>query len=109
MIRTKLMRRLTLAGFAPAGRLSHTSCGGLPPWELFVAPLGKLTWGKRACAVLALCAATAIALPAQTFTTLYRFCAQTDCKDGAGAAGLVQATDGNLYGTTGFGGANCAV
>src|ERR1039457_6525802 len=38
--------------------------------------LSRLNWGTRACAVLALCATTAIALPAQTLTTLYSFCSQ---------------------------------
>jgi uncharacterized repeat protein (TIGR03803 family) len=45
--------------------------------------------------------------PAGKLTTLYSFCSQTSCSDGAAAnAGLVQATDGNLYGTTGAGGTN---
>lgn len=39
--------------------------------------------------------------PQGTLTTLYSFCAKTNCADGSFPfAGLVQATDGNLYGTT---------
>jgi uncharacterized repeat protein (TIGR03803 family) len=45
--------------------------------------------------------------PAGTLTTLYSFCAQTDCLDGAvPLAGVVQASDGNFYGTTLLGGRN---
>jgi len=41
-------------------------------------------------------------------TPLYNFCSQPNCTDGAGAWGLIQATNGNFYGTTGGGGsANC--
>src|ERR1035438_6425411 len=71
--------------------------------------LSKLNWGTRACAVLVLCATTAIALPAQiaTLTTIHRFCSQSGCPDGASpSAGLVQATNGDLYGTTPHAGAN---
>src|SRR5580692_6670266 len=45
--------------------------------------------------------------PSGTLTTLYRFCAQSGCPDGANPrAGLIQATDGNFYGTTQLGGNN---
>jgi len=43
--------------------------------------------------------------PTGAFTTLYSFCTQTNCTDGQlPSAGLVQATDGNFYGTTYGGG-----
>jgi hypothetical protein len=39
--------------------------------------------------------------PTGRVTNLYSFCAQTDCTDGQNSgAELVQATDGNFYGTT---------
>ncbi len=40
-----------------------------------------------------------------SLTTLYSFCGQPNCTDGYGPSGLVQATDGNFYGTTYYGGA----
>jgi uncharacterized repeat protein (TIGR03803 family) len=47
--------------------------------------------------------------PSGTLTTLYSFCAQVNCADGEFPyAGLIQGADGNLYGTTAFGGANSA-
>jgi uncharacterized repeat protein (TIGR03803 family) len=43
--------------------------------------------------------------PGGTLTTLYSFCPQTGCTDGElSLAGLIQGTDGNLYGTTVAGG-----
>jgi uncharacterized repeat protein (TIGR03803 family) len=43
--------------------------------------------------------------PSGTLTTLYSFCSQTNCPDGAHpSVGLVQARDGNFYGTTGSAG-----
>jgi uncharacterized repeat protein (TIGR03803 family) len=45
--------------------------------------------------------------PGGMLTTLYSFCAQTGCPDGIfPLAAMVQATDGNFYGTTTYGGAS---
>jgi uncharacterized repeat protein (TIGR03803 family) len=44
--------------------------------------------------------------PSGTLTTLYPFCSQPGCTDGDGPNGLIQASDGNFYGTTAFGGAH---
>jgi uncharacterized repeat protein (TIGR03803 family) len=41
-----------------------------------------------------------------TLTMLYSFCTQANCGDGGGPAVLIQATDGNFYGTTLYGGAH---
>ena len=62
--------------------------------------LRKLNWGKRAHAVLVLCAMTAMTVHAQTFTTLLRF-----GRDIRLQAGLIQGADGDFYGTTFYGGA----
>jgi uncharacterized repeat protein (TIGR03803 family) len=44
---------------------------------------------------------------AGNLTTLYNFCSLPNCADGTyPIVGLIQATDGNFYGTTGFGGAH---
>jgi len=42
--------------------------------------------------------------PGGMLTTLYNFCTQSRCADGQEPGGLVQGTDGNLYGTTSAGG-----
>ncbi len=43
--------------------------------------------------------------PAGALSTVYSFCSQTNCTDGTTPVGaLVQATNGNLYGTTTYGG-----
>ena len=65
----------------------------------------KLSSFKTVCIVCVFCVATTIPLPAQVFTTLHSF----DRSDGVfPMAGLIQASDGNFYGTTKEGGTNCS-
>jgi uncharacterized repeat protein (TIGR03803 family) len=52
---------------------------------------------------------TIFEITAGKLTTLYSFCSQTDCRDGAMPYGLMQATNGNLYGTTAIGGRTCTL
>jgi uncharacterized repeat protein (TIGR03803 family) len=44
--------------------------------------------------------------PAGKLTTIYSFCEKSGCPDGSGPSPLIQASDGNFYGTTMGGGAN---
>jgi uncharacterized repeat protein (TIGR03803 family) len=70
--------------------------------------MDKINWMVRAGGVFLLWAtAMAVALPAQTFSTIYNFCSKPHCADGfASAGGLVRTSDGKFYGTTADGGGN---
>jgi uncharacterized repeat protein (TIGR03803 family) len=57
----------------------------------------KLNGWTGACAALLFCAATAIAMSAQTFTTVLSF---DGSNDGSNPTQLIQGLDGNLYGAT---------
>jgi uncharacterized repeat protein (TIGR03803 family) len=63
----------------------------------------KQNWRRLACSLSACLLAAAIAEPAQNFTTLFSF----DGTDGSfPRSALVQATNGNFYGATQYGGDN---
>lgn len=66
----------------------------------------NLSRSVRMIALALLTLSLAVCAQAQTVTTLYSFCSQTNCADGDGStAPMVQGTDGNLWGETAFGGA----
>jgi uncharacterized repeat protein (TIGR03803 family) len=46
--------------------------------------------------------------PAGKLTTLYSFCAQTNCADGNEPSSVIQGSNGNFYGTTYRGGTGCS-
>ena len=68
--------------------------------------MGKPSLSRVACVVFVFCLASAIASPAKTtYTTLVNFAGTNGSSPNPG---LVQGTDGNFYGTTTNGGANCS-
>jgi len=97
---------------------SQTSCadGAIPYAGVVQATNGNFYGttrqggGNKICDAGAGCGTVFKITGAGTLTTLYSFCSQTNCDDGAfSTAGLVQATNGNLYGTTFLGGSNVCI
>ena len=87
--------------------------GALPSARLVQATDGnfygttELGGGNIGCGNPSGCGTVFTITPSGTLTTLYNFCSQINCADGSEPyAGLIQATDGNLYGTTAIGGAS---
>lgn len=69
---------------------------------------GTTLYGGANCVSAAGCGTVFKMTPSGTLTTLYSFCAQSNCADGSGPRGLLLATNGDFYGTTRFDGANGA-
>jgi uncharacterized repeat protein (TIGR03803 family) len=112
----------TVFRLTPAGRLatSYTFCkgggscpDGFDPQGLIQGTDGNLYGFSAMGGIQAgpffeypeLGAGTIFKISGSSFTTIYRFCAQTSCSDGATPLALVQGADGTLYGVTLYGGA----
>ena len=105
----------TVFKITPAGKLttvygfcSQTNCadGVFPGGELVQGTDGNF-YGITLSGIGGQAGGTVFRVtPSGTQTTLHSFCTQQGCPDGANPSGLVQATDGNLYGTTSGGGTN---
>lgn len=84
-------------GYSPIGELIQSGDGNL----YGVTYIG----GNTGCYFNEGCGTVFEITPSGTFTSLYAFCSEYDCQDGElPVGGLVQATDGALYGTTPMGG-----
>jgi uncharacterized repeat protein (TIGR03803 family) len=113
----------TIFKITPGGTLttlySFCSQTGCPDGANPLAPLVKAAdgsfygttanGGANVSACLQGCGTVFSITPNGTLTTLYRFCSESGCPDGAGPSGpLVQATDGKFYGTNAHGSASTA-
>jgi len=105
----------TIFKIAPSGTLStiysfcsQTNCsdGGNPVGGLIQATDGNFYGTTQGGGAKGQGGTVFKITPRGQFTELYSFCSKTNCTDGSVPNKLVQATDGNFYGTTGNGGAN---
>ncbi len=89
----------------PAGTLTmlhsfDTTDGAIPDGGLVLSARGGL-YGTTSDIATSTFGTIFKITPTGTLTTVYNFCSQSGCADGAyPGSGLIQATDGNLYGTT---------
>jgi len=105
----------TVFRLTPGGKLtiSHVFCqqscqDGFAPQGLIQATDGNL-YGVTFAGVnsyIDQTAGTVFRIGSSGFKTIYDFCSQANCADGAQPNGLVEGNDGNFYGTTQEGGAN---
>ena len=103
----------TLYAFC-ADKYPRCSDGARPEGGLLLAPNGNFYGvttnggtGPFCTAAVDGCGTVFELTPTGTLTTLYNFCSQTACADGSyPIGGLVQGPNGNLYGTTEWGGTN---
>jgi uncharacterized repeat protein (TIGR03803 family) len=98
----------TVFKITPAGALKTLSAdGGLPYAGLVQGPGGTFYGTTISGGTGTIRYGTVFQISSTgTLNTLYSFCSHTNCTDGAKPyAGVVQGTDGNLYGTTYLGGA----
>ena len=63
------------------------------------------SYSQSPCSVLG-CGTVFKITPDGAFSLLYTFCSQANCNDGHGPGVLIQATDGNFYGMTSYGGSD---
>ena len=104
----------TIFKITPAGKLttlysfcSQPNCvDGTNPEAVLLQGLDESMYGTTVAGG-ANGSGTVFKLTPSGITTLYSFCSQPNCADGQSSyGGLILATDGNFYGTTGRGGAN---
>jgi uncharacterized protein (TIGR03437 family) len=88
--------------FTPLINFSGTATGGAPQGPLIQASDGNLYGTTSAGGAVGADSGTVFKMTLDgTLTTIYSFCATSGCPDGDSPyTGLVQANDGNLYGTT---------
>lgn len=94
-------------GFKTLHKFTGATGGGFPTGGLVQARNGTF-YGTTSTGGSHLTGGTVFSITAAgTFKTIYNFCAKPNCTDGAHPmASLIQASDGNLYGTTYNGGTN---
>jgi uncharacterized repeat protein (TIGR03803 family) len=98
--------KITTDGTLTTQHAFHGTDGGMPQSGLLQAGDGKLYGTTSAGGANGYGTVFNMTLGGK-LTTLYSFCSQLNCPDGSSPkAGLIQATDGNFYGTTLYGGTN---